>query len=71
MSKKVAVVITSNDAFDYFQVDVRDLDDDIYMLGIEHYQEDLEIAKTEVVADRKGLIELRDSLDLMIGDSND
>lgn len=67
----MAVVITSNDAFDYFQVDVRDLDDDIYMLGIEHYQEDLEIAKTEVVADRKGLIELRDSLDLMIGDSND
>lgn len=69
MSKKVLVDITDGvGELDFLQVDIRDLDNGVYMFGIEHYREDLEVSKTEVVVDKDNLKELRDVINLMIGD---
>jgi len=71
MSKKVFVDITDDvDDLNFFQVDIRDVDYGVYIFGVEHYQEDSEIAKTEVVVGRDNLKELRDAIDLMIGESS-
>lgn len=70
MSKRVFVDVTDGvKGLEFCQVDVRDIDDGVYILGLEHYKEDLELAKTEVVVGKDNLKELRDALNLMIGDA--
>lgn len=71
MSKKVFVDITEGiDELDFLQVDVRDIDDSVYIFGVEHYQDDLEVSRTEVVVGKDNLKELRNALNLMIGDES-
>lgn len=71
MSKRIFVDVTDGvEDLDYCQIDIRDIDNGVYILGFEHYREDIEIAKSEFVVGKENLKELRDALDLMIGDES-
>lgn len=68
MSKRVIVDIDLEETDSYLQIDIHD-HDDYYMLAIERIESGVRFVLTEQVISKENLIELRDSLNLMIGDA--